>query len=151
MYWILSQKAQNADRGTDHKEMLTKKARAAVNKAMHLLAIELNLERGLLELTVANTVTERRIRATMQSEVQTEELRKIRNLPPLPQAKGGKPKEEMDREGGKPTDNCAGISNKDGSTSEDSMPKGTIGEQIQKMQDKADVIVKLQRELQQDI
>ena len=56
-----------------------------MNKAMHLLAIELNLERGSLELTVANAVTERRIRATMQPEVQTEELRKIRDLPPFPQ------------------------------------------------------------------
>jgi len=26
VYWMLSQKAQNANRGTDHKEMLTKKA-----------------------------------------------------------------------------------------------------------------------------
>ena len=69
LYWILSQKAQNADRGTDHKEMLTKKARAAVNKAMHLLAIELNLEKGTLEHTIANAVAERRTRATMQSEV----------------------------------------------------------------------------------
>ena len=44
-YWMLSQKAQNANQGTYHKEMLTNKAQAAVNKAMHLLAIELNLER----------------------------------------------------------------------------------------------------------
>ena len=89
---MLSQKAQNADRGTDHKEMLTKKARAAVNKAMHLLAIELNLEKGTLEHTIANAVAKHRTRATMQSEVQTEELRKSRNLPPFPQAQKGKPK-----------------------------------------------------------
>ena len=31
------------------------------------------------------------------------------------------------------------------------MPKGSIGEQLQEMQDKADVISKLQRELQKDI
>ena len=35
--------------------------------------------------------------------------------------------------------------------SEDGMTKETTGEQIQKMQDKADFIVQLQRELQQDI
>ena len=46
------QKAQNADQRTDHKKMLTKKAQAAVNKAMHLLAIELNLEKGPLEHTL---------------------------------------------------------------------------------------------------
>jgi hypothetical protein len=34
---------------------------------------------------------------------------------------------------------------------EDGMPKRTIAEQLQKMQDKADVISKLQRELQKDI
>ena len=31
LYWMLAQKAQNADQGTDHKKMLTKKARAAVD------------------------------------------------------------------------------------------------------------------------
>jgi len=66
---MLLQKAQNADQRTDHKKMLTKKAQAAVNKAMHLLTIELNLERYLLELTVANSVAKHRIRAAMQSEV----------------------------------------------------------------------------------
>jgi len=148
---MLLQKAQNADRGMDHKEMLTKTARAAVNKAMHLLAIELNLEKGTLELTIANAVTERRTRATMQSEVQTEEVRKSRNLPPFPQAKKGKPKEDTDREGGAPTDNWAGFSDKDRLTIEDGMPKRTIGEQLQKIQDKADVVSKLQQELQKDI
>ena len=69
MYWMLAQKAQNTNLGTVHKEMLTKKAQAAVNKAMHLLTIELNLERYLLELTVANSVAKHRIRAAMQSEV----------------------------------------------------------------------------------
>ena len=53
MYWIMSPKAQNAYQGMDHKEMLTKKAQAAVNKAMHLLAIELNLKKCTLELTIA--------------------------------------------------------------------------------------------------
>ena len=101
---------------------------------MHLLAIELKLERYSLGLTVANAVAKRRIRAAMQSEVQTKELRKIRNLPLLPQAQGEKPKE-----------------NKDRLMIEDGMPKGTIGEQLQEMQDKADVISELQRELQKVI
>jgi hypothetical protein len=114
MYWMLSQKAQNADLGTDHQEMLTRKAQAAEDKSMHLLVIKLNLERYSLELTVTNVVTKSRIRAAMQSKVQTEELRKIRNKPPLPQAHGGEPKEDSDREGGKPTNDCAGISNKSG-------------------------------------
>ena len=43
MYWMLAQKAQNANQGTNHKETLTKKAQTAVDKAMHLLAMELNL------------------------------------------------------------------------------------------------------------
>ena len=43
MYSMLSQKAQNANQVTGHKETLTKKVRAAVDKAMHLLAMELNL------------------------------------------------------------------------------------------------------------
>jgi hypothetical protein len=78
--------------------------------------------------------------------VQIEELRKIRNLPISPQAQGGRHKEALNT-----ANNCAGSSDKDGSTSEDGMTKGTTGEQIQKMQDKADFIFKLQRELQQDI
>ena len=56
MYWMLAQKTQNSNQGTDHKETLAKKARTAVDKAMHLLAMELNLEKCSLELTVANTV-----------------------------------------------------------------------------------------------
>ena len=87
----------------------------------------------------------------MQSEVRTEELRKSRNLPPFPQAQKGKPKEDLDREGSEPTDNCAGCSDKDRLTIEDGMPKRTIGEQLQKIQDKADNISKLQQELQKDI
>ena len=57
MYWMLSQKAGNADQGMDHKETLTKKSRAAVDKAMHLLAMELNLKTGSMDLLVANAVT----------------------------------------------------------------------------------------------
>ena len=83
--------------------------------------------------------------------MQTEELRKSRNIPPFPQAQKGKPKEDSDREGGEPTDNCAGCSDEERLSIEDGMPKRTIGEQLQKIQDKADVISKLQRELQKDI
>ncbi len=74
---MLSQKAQKANQGTDHKKMLTKKAQAAVNKAMYLLAIELNLEKGSLELTVANAVVESKTQAAIQSEVQTKDPQKI--------------------------------------------------------------------------
>ena len=80
-----------------------------------------------------------------------EGLRKIRNLPPPPQAHGGRPKEDSDSDSDKPTDNRAGSTSKDGSKSEDSMPKEDIGKQIQDMQDKAVFISKLQRELQQEI
>ena len=111
---------------------------------MHLLVIELKLEKGSLELTVENAVTKRRIRATMQSELQTEELRKIRNLPPFPQTQGGESKEDADKESGEPTGNCAGFSDKERLTIEDGMPKRTIGEQLQEMQDKAYFISKLQ-------
>ena len=89
MYWMLSQKAQNADQGTDHKETLTKKVRAAVDKAMHLLAMELNLKKGSMDLMVANTVVERKTRAAMQYEVQTEGLRKIGILSTSQQTQGG--------------------------------------------------------------
>ena len=46
MYWILVQKAQNSDQGMDHKKTLSQKGRTAVDKAMHLLAMELNLKKG---------------------------------------------------------------------------------------------------------
>ena len=45
MYWILAQKAQNADQETDHKKTLSQKGRAPVDKAMHLLAMELNFKK----------------------------------------------------------------------------------------------------------
>ena len=92
MYWVLFQKAQNVYQGADHNEMLTKKARAAVNKAMHLLAIELNLEKGMLDLTIANAIDKHRTRVTMKSEVRTEELQKSRNLPLSHRLKRGNPK-----------------------------------------------------------
>ena len=122
-----------------------------MEKAMHLLAMELNLKKGLMDLMVANAVVERKTRAAMQSEVRTKGLRKIGILPPSQQTQGGESKEDADKESGEPTGNCAGLSDKDRLTIEDGMPKGTIGEQLQEMQDKADVISKLQWELQKDI
>ena len=148
---MLSQKAQNANQGTEHKGTLTKKVRTAVDKPMHLLAMELNLEKGLLDLTVANTVVERKTRDAMQHDVQTEGLQKIGILTTSQQTQGGEAKEDADKKSGKPTGNCAGFSEEDRLTIEDGIPKGTIAEQLQKMQDKADEISKLQRELQKDI
>ena len=110
MYWMLSQKARNVDQGTDHKQTLTKKAQAAVDKAMRLLAIELNLEKGSLELTVANVIAERKTQAAMQYQVQTKVLQKI-------------PWQSVE-----PTGNCAGLPDKDKLTIEGGMPKGTIAE-----------------------
>ena len=117
MYWMLVQKAQNADQGTDHQKTLTKKGRAAVDTAMHRLAIELNLKKGSMENTMANTAAKRRTRAAMQYDLQAKILWKIGSLPTFQQTQGGESKEE----------------------------------QLQKMQDKADVISKLQQELHRDI
>ena len=151
MYWILSQKAQNADQGTDHKYTLTKKAQAAMDKAMHLLAMELNLKKGLMDLLVANAVVKRNTWSAMQHEVQTEGLRKIGILPTSKQTQGGESKEDADKESNELTENRAGFSYEDRSTTEDGMPKCTIAEQLQKMQDKADVISKLQQVFWKDI
>ncbi len=57
----------------------------------------------------------------------------------------------MVKEGNKPMGNRAGLSDKDRSTVEDGMPKLTKTEQLQIMQDKSDVIIKIQWELQKDI
>ena len=57
----------------------------------------------------------------------------------------------MVNEGSEPMGNHAGLSDEDRSTMEDGMPKLTKTEQLQIMQDKSDVIIKLQRELQKDI
>ena len=98
--------------------------------------MELNLEKGLLELTVASSVVERKTTATMQYEVQTEIRRKIGILPTFQQTQGGESKKNANKESNKPTGNWAGFSIKDKSTIKDGMPKGTIAEQLQKMQDK---------------
>ena len=86
-----------------------------------------------MEHTIANDVAKYRTRVTMQSEVQTKELWKSRNLPPFPQDQKGKHKRDFDREGGKPTDNCAGVSKNDRLTIDNGIPKRTIGEKMQKI------------------
>ena len=87
MYWILAEKAKGADLGTEHKKLLTSKARAAIDKAIHLLAIELNLEKGSLKLTVANSVAKRKVRAAMPYEVQTAQTKLLREFGILPTSK----------------------------------------------------------------
>ena len=151
MYWILTQKARNANQGMDHKKTLSQKVRAAVDKAMHLLAMELNLEKGSLAHMMANTDAKRRTWSAMQYDMQTKILQKIGILPTSQQTQDGESKEDVDKEGGESTGTCAGFSDEDRSTMEDGMPKLTNTEQLQKMQDKADVLSKLQRELQKDI
>ena len=128
--------------------MIKKKACTAVDKAFCLLAIELNLGEGDLEHIVANSAAERKANSIVRFEVRMEELRKIRNLPP-PQAQGGRPKEDLDSD--RPTNDRVVSAGEDRSKSEDSMPQGDSGKQIQDMQDKADFISKLQRELQQEV
>ena len=100
---------------------------------------------------VANSIVEHKTRDAMLYEGQTMELRMLGILPFYQQTHGGESKEDADKKSGKPTGNCAGFSDKDRSTIEDGMPKGTIAEQLQKMQDKANIISKLQRELWKEI
>ena len=57
----------------------------------------------------------------------------------------------MVKEGSQPTGDSAGLSDEDRTTMEDGMPKLTKAGQLQIMQGKSDVIIKLQRELQKDI
>jgi hypothetical protein len=151
MYWILVNKAQNANQGTDYQKKLTQEGQAAVNQAMHLLAIEINLKKGSLDHLMATITANRRTRASMQYDVQTKILWKIGIISTSQQTQGEESKEDAVKEGSKPSDNCAGFSGEDRSTMEDGMPKSTTTEQLQKMQDKADVISKLQQELQKYI
>ena len=83
MYWILSQKSQNADQGKGHKETLAKKVRAAVDKAMHLLAMELNLKKGSMDLMVANTIVERKIRLAGKVADMSETRRRQAQMSPI--------------------------------------------------------------------
>ena len=80
---------------------------------MHLLAMELNLKKGLMDLMVANAVFERKAWAAMQYEVQTKGLQKIGILPTSQQTQGEESKEDADKKSGKPTGNCAGFSDED--------------------------------------
>ena len=118
-----------------------------MDKAVHLLAMELNLKEGLMKLLVASSVVECKTKAAMQYEMQTESWWKIGILLTSQQTQGRESKKNANKESVKPNGNCARFSSKDSSTVKDGMPKGTIAEQLQKMQDKADVISKLQREL----
>ena len=151
MYWMLVQKAQNADQGTNHDKTLSQKGLVAVDKALHLLATELNLEKGSLAHMMANTAAERRIRAAMQYDMQTKILQKIGISPTSHQTQDRESKEDVNKEVSESTITCAGFSDEDRSTSDDGMPKLTITEQLQRMQDKADAISKLQWEFQNDI
>jgi hypothetical protein len=139
MYYLLAQKAKMADQGTSYQEMLSQKGRAAVDKALILLAKEHNIERGSLEHTIANTVAQRRTMATMQFDMQTKTTQKIAS------------QQTQDKKYGKSTVMYDGLLQEDSPTTKDSMLSLTTTEQLQMMQEKADNIAKLQRELQKDI
>jgi hypothetical protein len=65
MYCLLVQKSQMADQGTAHQKMLSQKGRAAVDKALLLLAKELNIEKGSMEHMIANSAAQCRTKAAM--------------------------------------------------------------------------------------
>jgi hypothetical protein len=139
MYCLLAQKAKMAERGADHQEMLLQKGRAAVDKALMLLAEELNIEGGSLEHSIANTAAQRRTKAAMQFDMQTKIIQKIAS------------QQTQDKECGKSTGMYDGFLEEDSPAMRVSMHKLTKTEQLQIMEDKHDVIAKLQRELQKDI
>jgi hypothetical protein len=139
MYYLLAQKAKIADQGTSHQEMLSQKGRAAVDKALILLAEEHNIERGSLEHTIANTVAQRRTMATMQFDMQTKTIQKIAS------------QQTQNKERGKSTDIYDGLLEENSPTLMDGMHKLTKTEQLQIMEYKHNVIAKLQRELQKEI
>jgi hypothetical protein len=118
-----------------------------VDKALQLLAVELNLKRGSLAHMMANTAAKRRTRAAMQCDMQTKILQKIASQ----QTQDKESKGDVDKERSESTGTYAGLSDEDSPTMEDGMPKLTKAEQLQTMQDKSDVIIELQRELQKDI
>ena len=135
IYWMLAEKAKGANLETDHKKLLTSKARAAVDKAIHLLAMECNLKKGSVELTVANSTAKRKVQAAMPYVVQTMQTKllwEFKILPTSKQTQGGKSKEGADKEGSKPTGDHTVFSGKDRSTMEDGIPKRNIAEQLQK-------------------
>ena len=114
MYWMLAEKAKGNDLGTDHKKLLTSKSQEAVDKAIHLLAMECNLKEGSMELMVANSVAKCKVQAAMPYEVQTVQTKLLQEFGILPTSKqSGKSKEGADKEGSKPTGNRAGFTGKD--------------------------------------
>ncbi len=104
-----------------------------MDRALCLLALEGNLEEGLLEHTVANSRAERRIQVNMSHEVLWE------------------PTKKQIKKDSQPTGDSAGLSNEDRTTMEDGMPKLTKAGQFQIMQGKSNLIIKLQREIQKEI
>ena len=140
MYWILTEKSKGINQETyharelakDHAKILTSKAQTALNRALRLLALESNLEEGSMEHSMANSRAKRKIRTVMSYEVLWVPTKK----------------QTQDSE---PTGNLAELSDKNRSTMEDGMPKLTKAGQLQIMQGKSVVIIKLQRELQKDI
>ncbi len=98
----------------DHAKILTSKARTALNRALRLLALESNLEEGLMEHSMANSRAKRKIWTVMSYEVLW-----------LPTKK-----QTQDRE---PTGNFAGLSDENRSKMEDGMPKLTKAGQLQIM------------------
>jgi hypothetical protein len=77
MYCLLVQKAQNADQGTTHQKTLSQKGRAATDKALQLLAEELNIEKGSMGHMIAKSAAQRRTKAAMQFDMQTKIIQKI--------------------------------------------------------------------------
>ena len=110
-----------------------------MDKALQLLVVELNLKRGSLAHMMANTAANHRTQAAMQCDMQTKILQKIAFH------------QTQDKERGESTGIYAGLLDKDSPTMEDGMPKLTKAEKIQIMQDKSDVIIELEQELQKDI
>jgi hypothetical protein len=155
--------------------MINRKARTAVDKAMHLLVIELNLGKHMLEHAVAHSVSERRTITNLKWWLRDYRRSGSTTMPIMSNAnnfwqfprpgtvihllpnrlKGGGPKDNLDNasseQKGRVPDSSAENSVEDVSKNENIMPQETIGKQIQKIQDKADIISKLQRELKQDI
>jgi hypothetical protein len=103
--------------------MLSQKGRAAVDKALLLLAKELNIKKGLMEHMIANSDAQRRTKAAMRFDMQTKILQKIAS------------QQTQDKECGKSTGIYAGLLDEDSPTLKDSMPKLTKTEQLQDIQD----------------
>ena len=117
IYWMLAEKSKGTNQGTDHAKILRSKAQTAVDRALHLLALESNMEEGSIKHTVANSRTKCRIRVVMSHQVLWEPTKK--------QTQVRESKKGMVKEGNKPMGNRAGLSDKDRSTVEDGMPKPT--------------------------